>query len=452
MTDNTRRQESGDPIIFSVAISRSTVPILLFLIAVLVIGIGLMWQSLRLGHHPVRQTFLFVVGGLLLVASIYLGSKTQPRLSKKIATSWLQLYGSTTAISIFSIVIVEFALRLYFLIAEFNIEIYQPSFIYAAQDQSQFDRRRFVSHPFLPYVARPFDSRILYIYRPDIGKQVTYDYSLNSLGLRSPEYTKTKPVMTKRIVTLGGSTTWDGPTNDQTWPAMLEKKLNEYYAKTGYKIQVINMATDGYNSPQSLVILALLGVGFEPDLIISYDGVNDSFIVGYENVQPDYRNIMSKFDENFETLQSRLPSWVFGSYVVSVLTHSYDQSIGRAADINGQVLVKTRTLDRSSDPIAGIEYFERNLKLMRGISREYNAKFVASTAHWVTPSLAQASQNAHLRTFFDKEQINFLDLDALIPHDDWTIHVDQVHWTVKGLDYISDLWLQKIVKENQLGL
>lgn len=85
------------------------------------------------------------------------------------------------------------------------------------------------------------------------------DYTNNSLGFRTPERPFEKPDSTKRIVTVGGSTTFDGPTNDQTWPALLEQKLNDHYARSGYKIEVINMGVDMAASPTSLIDLGFMG-------------------------------------------------------------------------------------------------------------------------------------------------------------------------------------------------
>lgn len=366
--------------------------------------------------------------------------------------SSLTKFGIIMSLILISFIISEIGLRIIFSLGWKDIHSYQPSFIYAHLNQTQFDRRRFISHPFLPYIPRPFDKRVLHIYRPDVNKWVTYDYEQNSLGFRTPERPFVKPPYTKRIITLGGSTTWDGPTNDQTWPALLEDKLNNYYARYGYTIEVINMAVDGYNSAESLITLTLLGIEFEPDLIISYDGVNDMLVQGYIEVTPDYRSTMSKFDDQYFTLQSRLPVYFFRSYIITIASWIYDRIFSeKSQDINGQVLAKTRRLTRSNDTLAGIEYFMRNLRLMRAIAEEYNAKFLASTAHWVSPNQDQNRQNILLREFFKKNQINYVDVDAILPHNDWSIHVDQVHWTRKGLDKIAEAYMNKITSEDLLN-
>ena len=254
-------------------------------------------------------------------------------------------------------------------------------------------------------------------------------------------------------MTLGGSTTFDGPTNEQTWPALLEKKLNARYADSGYQIEVINLGVDMAGSPMSLIQLEFLGLEYHPDLVISYDGVNDTHTLGLEGVAPDYRNLMQKYDENSRTVQSLLPTWSFKSYLVSIVSQKLDQVSRRRMDVYGQVFLdKESKLKPARNPLEGIQYYERNLRLMRAASGEYKARFAAATAHWTTPEEKVILMNAELRRFFAEQKIDYLDLDSLLPHNDWSIHVDPVHWTVKGLDMVAERWQEKIVSSDLLSL
>ena len=133
------------------------------------------------------------------------------------------------------------------------------------------------------------------------------------------------------------------------------------------------MGVDMASSPTSLINLAFVGTQFQPDLVISYDGVNDTvFLCGFDGIAPDYRNAMDKYDDDFRTLQSRLPKWAFQSYLATVFSLKYDRLSRKKPDVVSQVhSSKLSRLTRSSNPIEGVQYFERNLKLMRGISTEY---------------------------------------------------------------------------------
>jgi hypothetical protein len=338
------------------------------------------------------------------------------------------LVGVSTLITL---AVLEGAFRLYFAYAHIDISYYRPSFYYFAVTNK--DRLRFSSHPVLPYAPRPFDTRTMYFPRPDIGQTVRLDYTNNSLGFRTPERSFKKPPMTKRVITLGGSTTFDGPTDEQTWSALLEKKLNERYAGKGYKIEAVNLGVDMASSPYSLIDLAFLGVEYEPDLVISYDGVNDSWPIGNNRISPDYRTLMGKHDERQQTFQSTLPQWAFRSYLLSWASFTLDRTTGRRPDLMGQVFPqeKLSRLYPSANKTEGIEYFERNLRLMRAISGEYKARFLAATARWVHPEDKIVSINDELRRFFEAERIDFLDLDRGTAPRRWSIHVDPVHWSLK---------------------
>ncbi len=115
-------------------------------------------------------------------------------------------------------------------------------------------------------------------YRPgarltvDVGG-VQYDVAINSLGYRDREFSVAKPPGVIRIVCIGGSTTVQGVRNEETYPALLEKRLR---ARFGPRVQVINLGVSGYNSyhwvqPDKLSELLRL----KPDVVVQYDGVND---------------------------------------------------------------------------------------------------------------------------------------------------------------------------------
>ena len=351
------------------------------------------------------------------------------------------------------LLVLEVGLRATFAVRGTDIRNYQPSFLSAQSASTQFDRSRFTSHPFLPYAGRPYDSRKLYVYREGPQRTLEFDVTNNSLGFRTPERPFAKPANTKRIITLGGSTTWEGPSNEKTWPALLEQKLDSYYAQSGFRVEVINLGVEMASSPTSLVNLAFIGTEFQPDLVISFDGVNDSFLMGLQGETPDYRSMMDRYDDRVRPLQSRLPTWAFRSYLLSVASRGYDSIFHLKPDLYSQVIAsKTAQLKPAQNPTEGIQYFERNLRLMRAISSEHKAGFVASTSHWAEPSAKINSMNSELREFFRRNQIDYLDLDGLLPHQDWSIHSDTVHWTEKGLEQVADQWKTRIISSNLLGL
>ena len=101
------------------------------------------------------------------------------------------------------------------------------------------------------------------------GKQLSF----NSLGYRSPERPRKKPAGTVRIICAGGSTTLDllSPTDVETWPWRLEKRLREHKPT----VEVWNAGFNGWTSLENLVSLALRDLDLSPDVVVLFQGIND---------------------------------------------------------------------------------------------------------------------------------------------------------------------------------
>jgi lysophospholipase L1-like esterase len=128
-----------------------------------------------------------------------------------------------------------------------------------------FDR-----HPYLVGVPRPhFEAGII---------------KHNSLGYRGPEPATPKMPGSKRIVALGGSSTYcTGVPEDATWPAMLQRDL-------GDGVEVFNLGVPGYSSVENLIQTALVISDLRPDIAIYYEGWNDLRSAHIKDLKPDYSN------------------------------------------------------------------------------------------------------------------------------------------------------------------
>jgi lysophospholipase L1-like esterase len=84
-----------------------------------------------------------------------------------------------------------------------------------------------------------------------------------------------------RVFAFGGSTTWGaGARDDYTIPSLLAK---QFAGQAGYDIEVSNFGQMGWVTSQEVIYLyELLRRGAQPDLVIFYDGVNDTFL-GYQD-------------------------------------------------------------------------------------------------------------------------------------------------------------------------
>ena len=85
------------------------------------------------------------------------------------------------------------------------------------------------------------------------------------------------------IAVLGGSTTFcTGLSDEDTWPAILQKKLGDQY-------QVINYGVPGYSTAENIIQMSMLVPERKPDIVIFYLGWNDIKSYHVENLGAEYR-------------------------------------------------------------------------------------------------------------------------------------------------------------------
>lgn len=108
------------------------------------------------------------------------------------------------------------------------------------------------------------------------------EVSINEHGLRGGPVAVPKPPGCFRILCLGASTTVEGPTNDSTYPALLERKLRAQFPDA--HIEVVNGGVSGVRSVDEVALLEEL-LHLQPDLVIEYNAVNDL----YHEVIPEYQ-------------------------------------------------------------------------------------------------------------------------------------------------------------------
>src|SRR5262249_55880433 len=118
-----------------------------------------------------------------------------------------------------------------------------------------------------------------YVYfreRPLAGQTI----NISAEGLRAtwtapavtgPAGAQTRPF---KLLLLGGSSLWGfGARDDHTIPSLLARALHD----RGEAVEIRNLAEIGYVSTQELIALVReLQAGYRPDLVLFYDGVNDT--------------------------------------------------------------------------------------------------------------------------------------------------------------------------------
>ncbi len=110
----------------------------------------------------------------------------------------------------------------------------------------------------------------------------------DSLRIKSPAYSldRKKPVGQIRIAMIGGSTVHIGTRFEVTLPGALKRILRERYPKSD--IEVINGGIISAISRQELIFLITTLVDYELDMIIVYDGINDSGQMLYYEKRPNF--------------------------------------------------------------------------------------------------------------------------------------------------------------------
>jgi lysophospholipase L1-like esterase len=99
-----------------------------------------------------------------------------------------------------------------------------------------------------------------------------------------------------RIFAFGGSTTWGASARDDyTIPSLIAKYLAQ---NPRYDVEVRNFGQMGWVTSQELIYLyELLRRGERPDLVIFYDGVNDTFLAYQQGIAGLSQNEFLRADE-----------------------------------------------------------------------------------------------------------------------------------------------------------
>lgn len=228
-------------------------------------------------------------------------------------------------------------------------------------------------HPYLAYALKP---NFVQTETP-AGPQVIHH---NSLGFRGKETTYAKPPGTFRIVTLGGSSCYgqSESRDEAVWSVRLEEYLNA--AGLAQRVEVINGGCRGYSTFEMLINLELRLVDFSPDLVITYESINDmrcALYPGCVNDNTHWRALWptiqkSRTDELLETSRTFM-TW--RRYATDWLANQ--KSLGAYVIVDfGKY---TDDYAQPTDAERGFANFRRNLKSIVTVAREHGAQVLLST-------------------------------------------------------------------------
>lgn len=115
-------------------------------------------------------------------------------------------------------------------------------------------------------------------YQPGIsvffeGEERSFTTSINAIGFRGADYTQSLKPNTVRIACFGGSTTVNGPSDLETYPALLEQFLNQ--RKENPLVRIMNCGVASMDSSSYYRTFdKLLAQNALPDIAIEYNGIN----------------------------------------------------------------------------------------------------------------------------------------------------------------------------------
>jgi lysophospholipase L1-like esterase len=223
------------------------------------------------------------------------------------------------------------------------------------------------------------------------GIKDTSFFKINSIGFRGNEKKDSNLI---HIVTIGGSTTeclyLD---QSETWPALLEKFLNESFNE---KFQIFNGGRSGLNSNHHLLqIQKLLKEDNWIDVIIVLEGINDlqyALSLG-KNYQKE--NSQSIYDKSFlvSPVNNKLPFYkrsylymyltklqrAISSYELSQDPYGYDYIKWRENRANASKIIDSIPILASS-----LSDFEKNNELMIDLAKSKNKRiiFITQPVSW----------------------------------------------------------------------
>lgn len=109
-------------------------------------------------------------------------------------------------------------------------------------------------------------------------KGITYTH--NSEGFRGKEFSKRKTK--KRIIAIGGSTTYGTSVNDwETWPYYLDSLLTD-------SMEVLNFGVSGHSTVEHIIQSSLIVPEYDPDVVLIHCGLNDLRSLYIRNLACDY--------------------------------------------------------------------------------------------------------------------------------------------------------------------
>jgi lysophospholipase L1-like esterase len=181
-----------------------------------------------------------------------------------------------------------------------------------------------------------------------------------------------------RIFFFGGSTMWgSGARDDYTIPSCVARDLTE----RGLSVEVTNFGESGYVSKQELIALVgELESGNVPDLVVFYDGVNDTFST-YQNGQAGLTQNEPNRRAEFNIL--RRPAALAGNFAKWACRGTLKVTGAILRRLTGRVRPATADAENANSPLRPlkdpataasqtIEHYRFVVESVKNLGRDYD--------------------------------------------------------------------------------
>jgi len=182
-----------------------------------------------------------------------------------------------------------------------------------------------------------------------------FDVAINQNGFRGRDFDVVKGAGVIRIVTLGASSTFGyGDRDDETYPVILERFLNEESGNRPY--EVINLGIPHLSIEQNLALFMNEALPLTPDIVTFYEGANDARVeegLGPVSTERASNRLVAGVENWFKLGQhmiffNTLTGWVIYNTWAQHTTYGYDGPY-LAQSLNKQAAAFVQRLDRLRD-------------------------------------------------------------------------------------------------------
>jgi lysophospholipase L1-like esterase len=269
----------------------------------------------------------------------------------------------------------------------------------------------------------------------------------------------------KRIFVFGGSTVWGtGARDDFTIPSFISRILN---VQEGLNVEVVNFAQSGYVTTQEVILLLkLLQDGQFPDLVVFYDGINDSFSA-FQNgkagiPQNEYNRYLEfnsgkSFPKSIKNLISNSATLRVASGVINRLKRR--STIAKSANFPNTNSGKTGTEGYLYNEV--VEKYKTNIRFVNELAREFRFKalFYWQPSVFTKDNKTVYEKSQEMARFEVKDALlrinriaggvsytNFIDLTNIFKDCKDPLYIDEFHFGEKGNEIIARRIVQDVVK------